>query len=229
MRHCDSLIHIHLDDINSTQDYLKSLLKERSGEEDYLVSCNIQKSGHGRGAKNWQGYAGGLYFSFNMSPHIVPTLTTLELACLIADYFEQKFKLSLKLKWPNDLLFEDQKCAGILIDHIENQYIAGIGINLWKPQTDFSFTSLLNNTYQMEDKKSFICDIYQYIQQNRINNAAAVKNNWLQRCVHLNRKITLIDTHNQKNVVFKEIGDYGEAIVEEDLVLKKYFSASIVL
>ncbi len=36
----------------------------------------------------------------------------------------------LRLKWPNDLLLDDAKCTGILLERFENVVVLGIGVNL---------------------------------------------------------------------------------------------------
>jgi BirA family transcriptional regulator, biotin operon repressor / biotin---[acetyl-CoA-carboxylase] ligase len=223
-------MHVHLTNVNSTQDYLKSLLKERSGEIDYLVSCDNQLQGHGRGDKDWHGYSGGIYLSFTLTAHQIPTLTTLELACILADYLEQNYQVKLKLKWPNDLLIENKKCAGILIDHQLDQYIVGMGINLWRSEHElFNFASISQNTYQNENKKSLCLDLYQFIKNNRIEKSEMLKKIWLNRCAHLNQPVTILENSQQTTAIFKDIGMYGEAIVEEHGVQKKYYSASILI
>lgn len=61
--------------------------------------------------------------------------------------------LPFQIKWPNDIVYEDKKVGGILVEHIENgqgRYVAtnvGIGINVHQtdsqlPPTDYGATSL---------------------------------------------------------------------------------------
>ncbi|GEM_PF-662279 len=65
---------------------------------------------------------------------------------------DQPIKL-VKIKWPNDIVYDDKKVGGILVEHIENgqgEYVAtivGIGINVHQedsqlPPTDYGATSL---------------------------------------------------------------------------------------
>src|SRR5690606_28791800 len=107
--------HIHVDECHSTQDLLKEQLDSSKGEETFLVSCELQSAGHGRGGKLWTYQTGSLCFSINIKPHKVISFTALELAVLIARFFEKKGR-NVKLKWPNDIWdSECRKASGILV------------------------------------------------------------------------------------------------------------------
>jgi BirA family biotin operon repressor/biotin-[acetyl-CoA-carboxylase] ligase len=131
--------HIHLDNCNSTQDYLKEQLAQ-GVETDLLISCENQTQGHGRNQKKWETLPHSLYFSFNLEPNPKVTWTAIELSVIIADYFYEKFGESLKLKWPNDIYVGDKKLGGILIENsimsgTIKSSIVGVGLNI--NQTDF--------------------------------------------------------------------------------------------
>lgn len=104
----------------------------------YGIYTNEQTQGKGLGSNKWCSAKGqNILVSFLFQPPITPQNQF---------YFNQYFSLSIrkflaqfienpKIKWPNDIYVEDQKIAGILIEHSiqgeEIKYsIAGVGINI---------------------------------------------------------------------------------------------------
>lgn len=107
-------------------------------ESGTVFVAESQSKGRGRLNRSWHSPAGtGLYFSLILSPGISPAdlpkislATGVALCRAIGLYVENP-----ELKWPNDLLLEGRKVAGILTESIPRQdtgslVIIGIGINV---------------------------------------------------------------------------------------------------
>jgi BirA family biotin operon repressor/biotin-[acetyl-CoA-carboxylase] ligase len=84
-------------------------------------------------------------------------------AYLLKSILVKKFSNRIKIKWPNDLLFEGKKICGILQETVINSgkefLIVGIGINtnLNPKRSSFSSTSLRDITKKnIDNKKLFI-------------------------------------------------------------------------
>ena len=125
--------HIHFDQCESTQNYLKNNWDELIvNHENILISTDHQTKGIGRRGNSWKELSNSLFLSFSLSANEVLTLTSLEIGVLIVDFISQKFNTDLRLKWPNDILTKDgHKCGGVLCNVVEkNQIIVGIGLNL---------------------------------------------------------------------------------------------------
>lgn len=58
------------------------------------------------------------------------TLTPLAAAAGLARFVEEEFELEVRIKWPNDLMISDRKCAGILCRRIRGWLVTGIGLNV---------------------------------------------------------------------------------------------------
>ncbi len=119
----------------------QSTLQQRSACGDvhgHVVIAGMQTGGKGRRGKTWVSPASGnLYASIGWRwPQSQAAIGTLSLAvgCAIADALEADFGVSLQLKWPNDLMANDKKLGGILIDLVpsaaELVSIIGIGLNV---------------------------------------------------------------------------------------------------
>jgi len=79
----------------------------------------------------------GIYFSLIIKPKILPQqapFLTLISAVAICEALKQKLGLEAQIKWPNDILLNNKKIAGILTElnaemDIVHAIIVGIGIN----------------------------------------------------------------------------------------------------
>lgn len=216
--------HIHLDNCNSTQDYLKEQLAQ-GVETDLLISCENQTQGHGRNQKKWETLPHSLYFSFNLEPNPKVTWTAIELSVIIADYFYEKFGESLKLKWPNDIYHHDgKKCSGILIQQSLHKHVAGIGINLLS-SNDWGgvFTNLPINL----SKEEWCKDIYHYIKTHRLLETELIKEKFLSRCIHHNINVTISEGDEIHSGLFIGLGDWGEAILKTDQTTQHFYNGSL--
>ena len=97
-----------------------------------VVSADAQTHGRGRLGRNWSSPRGkGLYFSLIVRPKTENrALIALVAALALAKSLEKQTELSLKIKWPNDLLCRGQKVGGLLCESRDERTIVGIGLNL---------------------------------------------------------------------------------------------------
>lgn len=214
----------HLSECDSTQDVLKEQLTKFSSSEKILVSCDNQIAGRGRGENKWSPLPGGLFFSFNIEAHPVMSYTAIELAVILADFFESK-GYPLKLKWPNDLWNSElKKCGGILVQGSQHVFMAGIGLNLFSNNPDYG--GIMNDEIQIY-KKEFSLEIVAFIHANRIQDVKELRRKWLQRCGHLNSIVKIVEGDETFDGVFQGLGDFGEALVCQNGETKKIFNGSL--
>lgn len=93
-----------------------------------------QTAGHGRYGRSWHSSKGdGLYVSVVLRIGINPAglpVTTLALGLAVVDAIAKIAGVRCDLRWPNDVMIADRKCAGILTELHGDSLIAGIGINM---------------------------------------------------------------------------------------------------
>ena len=93
-----------------------------------VVVAGEQTAGQGRHGHSWHSEPGmGIYCSIVLQPHPVLTLA---LGLAAVDAIAQVSGIACDLRWPNDLMLDGKKVAGILVQLAEGKAIAGIGINL---------------------------------------------------------------------------------------------------
>ncbi len=125
------------DSLVSTQDYAYKLSKNPDTCYPYLVLSEIQTKGRGRRGSNWVSPKGGVWMSmvFETDLEANDLFSMLILtAFIISDAIESHIHMTPQIKWPNDLLIDGSKVAGILMDtEIEygkpTKVTLGIGIN----------------------------------------------------------------------------------------------------
>ena len=135
----------YFQEIDSTNYYGKAL-GEKGVSEGALVLAETQQKGRGRLGRSWNSPPKkGLWFSILLRPQISPqeiSLLTLLAATAIVQVLKRKYQLKAGIKWPNDLLLDGRKFAGILTemkaetDQV-NYLVLGIGINVNQGAEDF--------------------------------------------------------------------------------------------
>lgn len=127
----------HFDSVSSTMDVAKDLLVEEVSDS-YVVLAKKQEQGRGRHQRSWASPLGNFYGTFVVSVNTLANAPLYSYVAALALYgaLEQLTKAhkSLTLKWPNDLLLDSKKAAGILLE-IETtpkglKLLIGIGVNL---------------------------------------------------------------------------------------------------
>jgi BirA family biotin operon repressor/biotin-[acetyl-CoA-carboxylase] ligase len=136
---------ITLESVDSTQNYVRKMADAGALEGTVVVGLE-QKAGKGRLNRLWSSPRGGLWFTLLIRPS-VPMRELHKLTILfgvsIARTLES-YALKPSLKWPNDVIVNDKKVCGILMetsgepDRVE-YVLVGIGLNV-----NFSSSDLPN-------------------------------------------------------------------------------------
>ena len=138
--------------VKSTNDIAIKLIKKNLSQPNLIIS-EQQKNGRGRVGKKWISNKGNLFISIffkidqkkiNFKQYAVLN------AFLIKKLISNKISKKIRIKWPNDLLYNKKKFCGILQELIRYNHfdflIVGIGLNTnVAPQNkDFKSTCLKN-------------------------------------------------------------------------------------
>lgn len=155
--------------LESTQAYLcQSAL---SYEEGTCIVARTQTQGYGRESRTWASLEGGLYFSFVLKPQKVLPHLPYALCWALIDVLETELHQQLQIKAPNDILFQQKKLAGLLIDaKIQGTqalyYVCGAGINVNQTSHPFALQSTAISMRQVSEKSYKINEILTAILQN---------------------------------------------------------------
>ncbi len=120
-----------IDETESTQ----NLLRTSNPKPGDLITTEYQSQGRGRLGRSFSAQKStALLFSFYLAPKcernnwgFLPLLVGMSVAnSLIKITGDSNFKC----KWPNDILFNEKKIAGLLVETFDDGVIVGVGINV---------------------------------------------------------------------------------------------------
>jgi BirA family biotin operon repressor/biotin-[acetyl-CoA-carboxylase] ligase len=118
--------------VTSTQHSARQLIAAGHAQ-GMVISTHEQTAGRGRLGRAWHSPRGNLYVSCVVRPTLPLPLWsqyTMMTALALADAIQSVTGLSAALKWPNDVLMDDRKVAGILAETCDDQLIIGVGVNV---------------------------------------------------------------------------------------------------
>lgn len=114
---------VRLNSVASTQDEAR----DRLGELPIVVMTTDQTEGRGRSRSEWinadRALATSLAFEVQDSDR--------RPFSLMAGVAAGRVLEDVRLKWPNDILQDDMKVGGILVERSADVVVAGLGLNLW--------------------------------------------------------------------------------------------------
>jgi len=125
-------------EIGSTNTHARELA-EKGAAEGEVVLAESQTHGRGRLGRRWESPPfANLYFSVILRPKLAPVYApqiTLTAAVALAEAIDSLIPLSPVIKWPNDILVNGKKLAGILAEAVcarerVEYVILGIGVNV---------------------------------------------------------------------------------------------------
>ena len=126
-----------LDRVDSTSAWLARAELKRPT----MVTAEEQTRGRGRRGRRWASPPGGLYVSVGwkvLPGTLIPPALPLVVGIYLCESLEALGITGPRLKWPNDLVVNGAKLAGILVESIDNategrSFVIGIGLNLQTP------------------------------------------------------------------------------------------------
>ncbi len=135
---------IYKKSVGSTNDEAKTAAQEKKTQKAVFIA-NEQTAGKGRKGRTWLSPANeGLYMSFLVRPNIDAAQIsgiTIMAAVALCRAIEKTAGISVGIKWPNDILIEGKKTAGILTESMlgmdgVDYIVCGMGINVSQKKFD---------------------------------------------------------------------------------------------
>ena len=171
---------IHCYDAVESTNLLAVELAQQGEPEGTVVLADQQLSGRGRGSRSWHSPAGvGIYCSIVLRPKITVAkapLITLMAGVSIAKAVARRTGLSPRVKWPNDVLINDKKVAGILLESRVSggqigYSVIGFGINVNNGSADLpedirvNASSLLIELKKPVDRSPLVIEIFSELER----------------------------------------------------------------
>ncbi len=222
-----------LGSIASTNDYLKT---NAAHNVDEIAIClaEYQTAGRGRFGRSWYcPFGANINLSCRWSvSKDVSKLSGLSLVVALAvmeALKEYQFKNNLAIKWPNDILWQGKKLAGILVEmsaesHGATQIIIGIGLNVNMPASaktaiDCHWESLeqIMRSYQDRNKIAglLINSLLHHLQQFEEEGTFNFTRQWKQHDYLLDKKLVLKLGKNNAEGIARGINAEGHLLLQQ--------------
>jgi BirA family transcriptional regulator, biotin operon repressor / biotin---[acetyl-CoA-carboxylase] ligase len=185
--------------LRSTNDHAAMLRRRGELFAPAIVLTGHQLAGRGRGSNTWWSGPGCLTVTFAIAvndaiaPHQVPLLAGLAVRNAAA---ELSGGAGIQLKWPNDLLFEDRKLAGLLCERLDRVDLIGLGLNVNISRSESprglrdSITSLSQIVQRPLDQAAVLATVARHLRQHLSRNG---ERPFAQALAEYNRHHALVD------------------------------------
>lgn len=220
---------IHLERVDSTNNYVANMIKENNIEHGTVILADMQTNGRGQRRNRWQSEP---FANLTMSIYVTPKQLTQQthlvlnhvVSLALKSWLDEKLK-HVNIKWPNDILIESKKIAGVLIenswqsDNLKHSII-GIGINVNQDKFEnIKSTSLFkenNIRYTPRILALEFCAVLEaYFQQLNTNTIPLLKKRYDEQLWLRDTPRDFIDFNNQRFTgTIKGTGTNGDLIVE---------------
>lgn len=216
---------IRFNELDSTNKYIKRNINEL-GHMDVVV-CDKQTSGIGRVSHIWESEENkNLTFSILIKEEVRSDIT-LFIGYLVHKLLK-KYNINSLIKWPNDIMVNDLKICGILVEGILTEspyFIIGIGINVNQVEfNNLNATSIKNEINEEIDLHKLLNEFLSLFKAEfRVFNEGSIKitdyineysylNNQKVSFYYNNDKLTGIVQNVNEDGSIKVILDSGEEI-----------------
>ena len=230
---------VKLRTIDSTNDYLKSLVKKERLRQDTLVWTLEQTNGRGQMGTKWSSETDkNLTFSIFRKVQRVAIeeqfYVTMAASLAVKAVLQKLLIQNLSVKWPNDILSDKQKICGILIESVIKRskldaVILGVGLNV--NQTDFgdvlratSIKSITGVHFDLEEILNLLVEQFHfYVQLLSEGKLNKIKEDYEANLFRKDKPSTFLGRKGKFVGIIKGVTPLGKLILlEEDDILNEY-------
>lgn len=222
----------YLEEVDSTNSEALRLTTSARGEKHWVVAGR-QTMGRGRRGREWTSKPGNLYASLLLYPK--KSLTEAATLSFVAGVAIRQAIVDLaqpageriNLKWPNDLLVDGKKIAGILLESSLEQggdnpaIVIGVGVNCAHSpnDTEFPATNLASAGIDINPSELFnriaikFNEFYEIWMQK--NGFTDIRDHWLKSAAGIGKPITVRLGDREIQGVFESLDANGQLILLE--------------
>lgn len=224
---------IHLESVDSTNTEALRMARLKA-DQDHIITADRQEEGRGSKGRFWRSPLGNINLTILLcdvsdlrSYLIFPFIIAIVLEEVISEYDDGNNKVTLK--WPNDILINNRKVAGILVESINvygKNYVAiGVGINARiNPNIgnrQIATTSLLAEGIVVSKIQEMINAIinsfdHYYDQWQIYGDFTFIRERWMQKAHRLGKLVEVKTQNKTTQGVFQGIDDQGRLVIKAD-------------
>jgi BirA family transcriptional regulator, biotin operon repressor / biotin---[acetyl-CoA-carboxylase] ligase len=228
---------IYFEEVDSTNSALFDK-ENKFNQNGTVLLAEKQLKGKGRKDRVWYSAKDqNLTFSIliNNKKYLNDNSTLINFAAslAVALSIENLFQLRVNLKWPNDVLINGKKTAGILLESSSrgskiDKIVIGIGLNVNQTYFQGNFniqpTSIkteLNQTVEREKLLAEILNSFEEILEKVRSDPKWILNDWRAHCNLIGDRISVTEGSAIKYGIFEDIDDNGYLLLRADNKIEK--------
>lgn len=221
---------VFLESTDSTNMQVKKLADE-DAPHGTVVVAETQNAGRGRAGRRWESPAGcNLYFSLLLREGVVPekaSMLTLVMGLSVQEAVAACCGVQTQIKWPNDIVLDGKKIAGILTEmHLQENaapyVIIGTGVNIkaqeFLPELENKATFLESVSKEPVSREALLVKILECFDKNLVlfnqtMDLSLLCKNYNGVLVNRNREVRVLDPAGEYTGTAEGINKEGELLV----------------
>ncbi len=230
----------YLTQVDSTNIVLRKMLEDGTAMPPCLLHAGKQNGGYGRNGRKWVSPEGNLYVSFAIKKPPIEEASQLGFVMSLAafDVLEKWLPVpNLRLKWPNDILYNDAKIGGLLLENHEKALIIGIGLNIAsapKAEKNRATTCLADNMEGVPLPLKQLCDIlaasfHQRYEFWQTEGFQAILSEWRKRAHTDGERLSVHWLGAMQNGTFAGLSEDGSLLLQSQEELLQISAGDVFL
>lgn len=232
------------EEVSSTNDSGKDFVRQ-GGVHGTVVLAKRQTIGRGRLQRVWESPTGGLWMSILLKPKLNladAAKLTLSTGVALARTFELLYGLDVGIKWPNDLVCQGEKIAGILGEVVGEwntvqTLILGIGVNANFTRQDLSpelpattLRELLGHEVNLNQlAAAILLELEHEVLALEQGDVQGLRERWTSYAVGLGCPVVIERAGEIFTGIFRGIQENGELILEQEGKVISFSSGEVKL
>lgn len=231
--------------IDSTNQYL--LDRVDSLESGSVCLAEYQSKGRGRRGREWiSPFGSNLYLSmfWRLDAGMAAAMgLSLVVGVAIVESLEEMGLTGVKLKWPNDLYYQDKKLAGILVEMSGQagaaaNLVIGMGLNLMMSETTEGITQPWASLDEVADNQridrnqlaiTMITTLHKALDDYELHGMAGFVERWNRLDNFINRPVKLLMGPREISGIARGINEQGAVLLETENGLETFIGGEISL
>lgn len=228
-----------------------SYLLERIVNEElhaHVALAESQSDGRGRRGNSWlsplgSGLCISLAWCFERAPDVLGLLS-LYIGVAIVRALEELQINNVALKWPNDILIDNKKLGGVLIDMRGEaggpvDVIIGVGINynmpktiaaeIGQPTTDICSSSTSESLSRNQLAASLLSHIFEILMKVNTDKTEGLIEEWRQHDCFVGKPAKLVSQQDVFKGIVEGVDDYGSLLFNVNGKIQRYSSGELSL
>ena len=230
---------IELQSVDSTNNYALAQIHANMAQPGTCYFAHEQTAGKGQRGKTWATERNtNIILTIVLKPDFLQPFQQFQLSACVAiathQFFSQYDKDQIKIKWPNDIYWQDRKLGGILIENVIRSRepgggnwdwaVAGIGININQANFDdslknpVSLKQITGKSFDQVELAKKLCmsidHFYEKLMNNQANSILEMYNQFLYK---KDESVRLKKDNRNFSGFIKKVTPAGQLVVQHSV------------